>query len=1430
MDKQTRIITPEQFLKYKSITEFDVDFVEIYAMILWRDKGKSFDQYVQDRVYDNTEILFEQLKDEYEIDFHHITEEEFLSTIHEVYREQFKTIREHILSKINDNIELSEIADSSEMEELIDSIDKIKKEQIESVANILSGCDLSKIPSEMLNDITWTSKINFENTGANIDMNSWHRSACYNGSFKGCNLISFNHFRYRAEKNSRTWESFKSFPNDDELEPKQYQVVINSYRRYSHLPMECYRWFEEDENLLANNTWFIDECIKNPKTSGYVLNEIWLLLNDEYKKRYKQIFNLIVKKSQESGDSHYVYAALKVAQPELWRENFSKFEKIFADSKGEFDVITFLENVWEEAPKEIQEEYFDYYENHVKDIRQEKECLKILYGGLNPDLLSNKIPYLFNKYINSKDNKISKDNFEALSDILIKISPVVEFPEEVVNIIFNAYKNKGNILYRSRFDLIWGHVGKENQLKYMQELIESQLQTGVPVHEMSRIWDHINAEVRLEKFKDVTKFLKENESDEFIHYVQGEGYINILKELGEKGIEVVKSNMSQFIHSLREKYDCNSEDVDISKDSEYDVEFAKVLLELDQKNVLNNENLNTIIKAMPILGIELINRVYSSNSKMIANYGKQLIEKIVNLSREDASNVVDEVEHVFSQRHLPEFMKIYKYYELVHDIENGNITSRARMSEGRMSPVLENSPGENTAKRIIFSDLMKIAMDTNNKSMRDFLNVLSEGNSIHINLIEGGGDISQISNGEYQMLQNYVKTAYSLYENSGVASVDKSKGKKIFLTGDIIQDLEVLSKRYDNGQNIANLPDLVLKTYIGPYEELYGGITTVKQMQEYMNSRVKESNSYHRQLAKRPVELVPGDMVKGISNHTQLLQEIFGNGIRAGEFLGVDSHSDLTPLDTDFSIITASNLGETLEDKISKTNAGCYGSMYVILKNDPARVEFTRSNSEVIQISENTSAEKMSNLATGKELLRRVEVRSNERYETKKLEAFYTGAIGEDHYGVRTGLGITDIDYIVIKEWDKRIAYELAMNGTYIPVYDYKTQEILFTPEMYDEIRDKMQGLAYYDTGEFHIDSSAYSSKVQEIIKELFPDGNSQNSISQKDAQKKRNVIERKVIEVLRGEFGIDVLTYLTGDLTNGFVEFIDTGSTGRGTNLPGDGDFDFTMKIDKAIIDDPEKYKIFKDALRKTLGTKSKDPDSSLGEANGNFRYKKVQLEGLESEIDIDITFMQKNGEIEYSTDMAVRDRLDGLKESDPEGYKATIANIVLAKKMLKEAGLYKKSSSPGASVFGGFGGVGVENWILQNGGSFIKAMETFLEASTKAKSFSEFMEIYPIFDFGQNHMAKGYSHDSFIRGLTEQGYTEMKKKFKEFQEQLMSAVDEEIQKPSKERLTFVQIGKETLDDFRQAPGEVAVAGETIEKGVTNLKELNEANVQGGD
>ena len=313
------------------------------------------------------------------------------------------------------------------------------------------------------------------------------------------------------------------------------------------------------------------------------------------------------------------------------------------------------------------------------------------------------------------------------------------------------------------------------------------------------------------------------------------------------------------------------------------------------------------------------------------------------------------------------------------------------------------------------------------------------------------------------------------------------------------------------------------------------------------------------------------------------------------------------------------------------------------------------------------------------------------------------------------------------------------MNGFYIPVVDMDGK-IIFTPEDYDNLRGKMGGLSYYSVDNFNLSLNLVDTEI-EYIASLIEESKSR-------IDEKRNKINALINEVFQ-EFGLKLKTIIDGDLTTGYVEVIDTGSTGRNTNKIGDGDFDFLIRFDKSIMCDYQLLNSVKEKLKEKFGKVGSDEVISTGD----FRFKKVKL-GDEDVVDIDMSFVQRTDEIDYSTDMALNDRFNSIYKQAPEKYDYVLANIILAKQILSEGSAYKSRED------GGLGGGGVENWILQNGGSFYDAAISFLECS-EGKNFEEFKSSYYIWDFGAGHYAvkRGqYPYRNFVvDNMSSDGYDKM-------------------------------------------------------------------------
>ena len=109
----------------------------------------------------------------------------------------------------------------------------------------------------------------------------------------------------------------------------------------------------------------------------------------------------------------------------------------------------------------------------------------------------------------------------------------------------------------------------------------------------------------------------------------------------------------------------------------------------------------------------------------------------------------------------------------------------------------------------------------------------------------------------------------------------------------------------------------------------------------------------------------------------------------------------------------------------------------------------------------------------------------------------------------------------------------------------------------------------------------------------------------------------------------------------------------------------------------------------------------------------------------------------------------------------------------MFKSVNAYKSLKSDATQ--GGLGGIGIENWILQHGGSLIDAARDFVDVAEKSGSFENFKNNYQVFDLGENHYIEKkkdknkmiYPHDNFVGDedkMGEQGYNRILTVLKEY------------------------------------------------------------------
>jgi hypothetical protein len=324
------------------------------------------------------------------------------------------------------------------------------------------------------------------------------------------------------------------------------------------------------------------------------------------------------------------------------------------------------------------------------------------------------------------------------------------------------------------------------------------------------------------------------------------------------------------------------------------------------------------------------------------------------------------------------------------------------------------------------------------------------------------------------------------------------------------------------------------------------------------------------------------------------------------------------------------------------------------------------------------------------------------------------------------------------------------IHNKYVPVINKNTKELMFTEEEYYRLRTKVSGISEYNGGDFIFSDNLYFEGI-----EYYLDRIDENN---REIESFRNPVIVHLTNILSNHG----LTVSVGCNSGGDVELVEAGSTARYTNVPSTEkskcDLDFTVRFNPELT-----WKV-KEILENDLEAGSHITRTSRYKV----RLTDVTIPGLEDKIDLDFSLTPQRDRY-LSTEDALSQRLDNMKVQDYERYRMVVANIMYAKDLLKKSGAYKPARGilEGDRANGGLGGVGIENWILQNGGSFIDAARDFFSVA-EGRDFLEFEQEYFLMDFGCNHVGKSkceWPYDNFVvNNMRYLGYEKMRDVLREF------------------------------------------------------------------
>ncbi len=710
--------------------------------------------------------------------------------------------------------------------------------------------------------------------------------------------------------------------------------------------------------------------------------------------------------------------------------------------------------------------------------------------------------------------------------------------------------------------------------------------------------------------------------------------------------------------------------------------------------------------------LRVCERVTASPSASLRKISGEIIGQLRTAT--DPLAAYEKIAAVFERNNLPLVGKVYKVFEAINTKERLETT----LQNKALSPTLR---AESHRARLftVYKDLLGIHLDSNNPSLRAYLEAFRFGEAVAAKLDQEGP--LALSEEEKRRFTTFVRRCERLFEQS-LYGQRKPPAPKPVDESPVLEAYRRLREdlRVGAGQTLAAR---VADMYLRPL-----GIATLDEALARMDRASAHADQRNRawiEASGGRIRLKAGDLVKGCDQ--EYLENILQNGSVAKEYLGPSANSDATPYDTDLGRVIPADADQDLLKTLKASPAWAYGDVFLVVR-DRGQFQEMRAKDDPSDL-----------------------VRVALQRETH-VELFYSGTVDafrRRHYGIRTGFASSQIDAIVVNEsvrakteaLDPCIA-SIVAQGHYIPVLDVHG-DVLFTPAQYDEYRRRffsgIGGQPFLLERSPREQASLHLLRLEAVLRA--------KRLERPETVATSQALQATVLGVLASQ-GVQTEQRAHELLTR--AELYETGSTARGTNVPGSADFDFMLKLSATDMD---KAGTIGAALAKALGG-----THHQGSTSRQLRLLGVQIG--ETVADVDIGFHHKTETDAYESHQSVRERLASIGRQDGEEVQArVIANIVLAKEVLKEAEAYK------AVEQGGLGGIGVENWILSEGGSLVVACESFVRAAYQGpalRSFKEFKQRYKILNPAIN--AKTSMHDSYLEKMTEQGYRKMAAAVREY------------------------------------------------------------------
>ena len=489
------------------------------------------------------------------------------------------------------------------------------------------------------------------------------------------------------------------------LVPKDRLEVYQKYKNYfkRSLKVKSGSIFSQNNNEILPELIDIFVDIINP---GHLLEAINKI--DDFNTRLNYL---------------YKYAnRLKASDSEFIDDTFNR-------DPEELDDMNIISNVISNSSKEFCVEFIKSLNDNIK-----VNLLDKMEDDFSPEDLSSILSGFsdYSKLINAFEkykDKISKDRYcrvlfrinnkDLIYDFLARYESVLT-PLNYEYIAVRKFEKKDQILFIE---------------KYIDKLDKDSVKK-ILINNVKSIKSQYDFTTK--KFQGLVysrnEFLEENYIFDVIKRFSN--YLDLM-DIGDiiTNIENVNSKNKTFFETIG-YFNPNINNLINNLDEEQRKTFKKNIMNLSNSSLASlfsiyaDESYNIDDLDALLYCVEFTNKIDKSNSSEIRRISGEILRQIVILPRDEWENTYNYIEDIFMKNNIPYVGKVYEIFQKLHK-------DKKSLLHGVKSPNLLSLKSMKAQELMIFNDLLKCSIKSNNRSLKNYIKDIKNGNMLMESLISG---------------------------------------------------------------------------------------------------------------------------------------------------------------------------------------------------------------------------------------------------------------------------------------------------------------------------------------------------------------------------------------------------------------------------------------------------------------------------------------------------------------------------------------------------------------------------------------------------------------------------------------------------------------------------------------------------------------------